>query len=255
MEFKSIICPICKQKYSKERKPMIICLKSHSICEKYPFAFGSSANIYKAKWGTNQIVIKKLSIQTDEYKKLFQNEVNFNLKLNYPNIIRIFGIVEFDNDFGILMEYAEQGTLSLQIDSLSFQEQIDYSLEIIDGIKYLHLNSIIHRDLKPNHILISNNKPKISGFGNSQIQENTMKVEKFINDFISNFLKEKPFEDEDFMSIPSKILNGERPEFPNDFPKELIEVIKKGWNQNPKERCSLNEFIQCLDQMKPNLQN
>ncbi|KAJ5080002.1 serine/threonine-protein kinase nek11 [Anaeramoeba ignava] len=240
--------------------------------EPKPFAYGSSADIYKAKWGTNQVVLKKIRIQTDQkLKNQFENELQVAIKLIHPNIIRIYGMFESNFEFGILMEFAEQGNLEQKIPNLTFQEQINYSLKIIDGIKYLHLNSIIHRDLKPQNILISNDQPKISDFGLSKIHEHTMKVTSVTlsllysapelfqqgNNYDSScdifslsmilfqmFSKKQPFQNENAMMVSMKIMQGTRPEFPNDFPKELIEVIKKGWSQDPKERCSLDEFIQ-----------
>ncbi|KAJ5080001.1 palmitoyltransferase [Anaeramoeba ignava] len=291
-------CPFCRSSFEnfesilnrdllqsveemKEKKKLsnvpIIPLSELKVA-KESFALGGSADIYKAKWGNNLVALKKMRIQTNQkLRNQFENELQLAVKLNHPNIIKIYGMVEYKKSFGILMEFGEQGNLEQKIPKLSLSKKIDYSLKIIDGIKYLHLNSIIHRDLKPQNILISNDQPKICDFGLSKIHEHTMKnTTAFVSfgysapelfqqgsiydsscDIFSlsmilfqMFSKKKPFQDENAFDIPQKIKQGERPEFPNHFPKELIEVIKKGWNQNPKERCSLNEFIQCLDQLK-----
>ncbi|KAJ5068729.1 hypothetical protein M0811_02672 [Anaeramoeba ignava] len=264
------------QKNSKIKNSPIIPLYELDI-EKEPFAFGGSADIFKAKWGNKQVVVKKMRFQSNEkQKEQFQNELNLAVTLNHSNIIRIYGIVEFSNQFGIVMEFAEQGNLAQKIPNLTYGEQINFSLRIIEAIRYLHKNLIIHRDLKPENILISNNEPKITDFGISKIHEHTIEVTTAIVSYrysapelfqqgntydtscdifslsmilYAIFSKKEPFDKENTIMIPMKIIQGERPEFPNDFPKYLAEVIQKGWNENSKKRSSLNEFSQCLDRM------
>ncbi|KAJ5079614.1 palmitoyltransferase [Anaeramoeba ignava] len=266
------------QKQPNTQNAPIIPLSQLDIA-KEAFAFGGSADIFKAKWGNTQVVVKKLRFQSDEkQQKQFQNELNLAVKLNHQNTIKVYGMVQFENQFGIVMEFAEQGNLAQKIPNLTYEEQINYSLQIIQGIKYLHHNLIIHRDLKPENILISNNQPKITDFGISKVHDHTMKNTTAAFSFgysapelyqqgsaydtscdifslsmilYEIFAKKKGFENGNLMMIAMKMMQGERPEFPNDFPKDLAEVIKKGWKQNPKERCSLDEFTQCLERMKP----
>ncbi|KAJ5069233.1 palmitoyltransferase [Anaeramoeba ignava] len=326
------ICPICFQNYSQERKPMIICQKSHNICshcvktlnscpfckssfnkfqpfpnsillkfveaiqkkpeeqiipfiplselevEPKPFAVGGSAQIFKAKWKEKDVVIKRMNtIYDQKEKQQIENEIKLSMNLSDPLIIKTYGKTEIDNMIGIVIEFAEQGDLLHKIPYLTFEEQIDYSLQIIEGIELLHSNLIIHRDLKPENILISNNQPKISDFGISKIREHTLQVTSAIISFgysapelfqkgsfydtscdiyslsmilYEIFSKKQAFENHTPQMIIFKSMKGERPEFPQDFPKELSEVIKKGWSSNPKERCSLNEFTKCLNMMK-----
>ncbi|KAJ5067456.1 palmitoyltransferase [Anaeramoeba ignava] len=326
------ICPICFKNYSNERKPMIICKKSHNICslcttkmdhcifcqssfnhfkpfvnesllkfiksiqkkaneqiipfipiseleiKSEPFATGGTAQMFKAKWKGKDVAIKRLMFLNDPKKnQQFENEIKLGMKLDHPHIIKTYGKTQMDTVLGIIMEYAEQGDLSKKIPNLKYEEQIEYSLQIIEGIEVLHSNLIIHRDLKPENILISNNQAKITDFGISKVREHTLQVtsaivslgysapemfeqgKKYDNscDIFSLsmilyeiFSKKKAFENIKPVMIPLKLIQGERPEFPNNFPKELSELIKKGWSSNPKERCSLNEFTECLNMMK-----
>ncbi|KAJ5073773.1 serine/threonine protein kinase [Anaeramoeba ignava] len=247
--------------------------------ESKPFSIGETCQIFKAKWKSKDVVIKKFNILNDEKaKKEFHNEINFATKLNHPSIVRIYGIVEMDSMLGIVMDYALEGDLKNKIINLTFDEQIRFSLDIIEGIKFLHSKSIIHRDLKPENILIFSNKPKISDFGVSRVKEHTMKVTKTTGSFrysapelfnegneydascdiyslamilYSIFAKKEPFDNLNFIQVTMTVMNGNRPEFTNNFPKELSELIKKGWDFNPKERCSLDQFTQCLKKLKP----
>ncbi|KAJ5067461.1 ovarian-specific serine/threonine-protein kinase lok-related [Anaeramoeba ignava] len=326
------VCPMCFENYSKERKPMIVCSKGHSICEtclktvdecifcqssfdnfqpivnvsllriveKYkrefkqeeavfipfsdmeiepnPFASGGTAQVYKAKWGVKDVAIKRVLMgRHDKEAAQFENELKLAMQLDHPNIIKMYGKTEMDKMIGIVMEYAEQGDLKKKIPDLSLDQQIDYSLQIIEGIQVLHSNAIIHRDLKPENILVSNNKPKITDFGISRVRQHTLRVtsvtisfgfsapelftEKNVYDTSCDifslamilyciFSKTDPYEGLSAMIITMKMIKGERPQIPNDFPQELAEMIKKGWDQDAKKRCSLNDFTQCLEKMK-----
>ncbi|KAJ5076614.1 serine/threonine-protein kinase ulk3 [Anaeramoeba ignava] len=266
------------QKNSNEPIIPIIPLSELEV-ELEPFAKGGTAQIFKAKWKEKDVVIKRLIFLNDEKRnQQFENEIKLGMKLkNNPYIIKIHGKTKMNNVLGIVMEYAEQGDLSQKIPNLTFEEQIEYSLQIIKGIEVLHSNLIIHRDLKPENILISNNKPKITDFGISKVREHTLQVTSVIVSFRYSapemlesgnkydrscdiyslsmilyeiFSKKQPFENENGMAIPVKVMQGERPEFPINFPKKLSELIKKGWSPNPEERCSLNEFTKCLNMMK-----
>ncbi|KAJ5067460.1 serine/threonine protein kinase [Anaeramoeba ignava] len=291
-------CPFCKSSFNHFKPiPNLILLKfigsipkntnepiipfipiSELEVESKPFAFGGFAQIFKAKWKGKDVVIKRLMLMDNpKNNQQFENELKLGMKLSHPHIIKMYGKTEKDNMIGIVMEYAEQGDLSQKIPNLKYEEQIEYSLQIIKGIEVLHSNLIIHRDLKPENILISNNQAKITDFGISKVRDHSLQVtsaiisigysapelsekgKKYDNscDIFSLsmilyeiFSKKKAFENENHLQLLGSLMKGERPEFPNNFPKELSELIKKGWSSNPKERCSLNEFTKCLNMMK-----
>ena len=74
---------------------------------------------------------------------------------------------------------------------------LQYSKQIISGLKYLHKHNIIHRDLKPENILLDeNNNLVLIDFGMSCILDEHEKDMKetagtFI-DFITIFYRVKP---------------------------------------------------------------
>ncbi|KAJ5076625.1 palmitoyltransferase [Anaeramoeba ignava] len=261
---------------SKEQKVPFIPLSELEV-EQKPFAVGGTSQIYKGKWKGKDVVIKRIMFVNDQKSNWFENELKLAMKFEHPSIIKMFGKTEMDKMIAIVMEFANQGDLTNKIPNLTSEEQIDYSLQIIEGIKILHSNSIIHRDLKPENILIINNKPKIADFGISKVREHSMKVtsatvsfgysapELFTKENIYDtscdifslsmilyeiFSKQKPFGNLNPLMITVNMVQGKRPEFPNNFPKGLSELINKSWSLNPKERGTLKEFHECLNWMK-----
>lgn len=51
---------------------------------------------------------------------------------------------------------------------LDVEHRVNYWLQLVEGLKYIHINSIIHRDIKPSNIFITNNQLKIGDFGLSK---------------------------------------------------------------------------------------
>jgi serine/threonine protein kinase len=62
-----------------------------------------------------------------------------------------------------LKEYMENDIFSDPI-----ERRIEIWNQILNGIKYLHINNIIHRDIKPSNIFFLNNQIKIGDFGLSK---------------------------------------------------------------------------------------
>lgn len=62
------------------------------------------------------------------------------------------------------MEYAEKGDLEKYLERrrvenklLSEEQVIEWLIQLLLGLKYIHEKKIVHRDLKPDNIFISNN--------------------------------------------------------------------------------------------------
>ena len=62
------------------------------------------------------------------------------------------------------MEYAAKGDLEKYLERrrvenklLSEEQVIEWLIQLLLGLKYIHEKKIVHRDLKPDNIFISNN--------------------------------------------------------------------------------------------------
>eukprot|EP00347_Sterkiella_histriomuscorum_P010214 403377164 len=95
-----------------------------------------------------------------EYKSQFLSEANSLLKLDHPNIVKLYDVYENEDKFMLVMEYCEIGNLSQLIQAQS-QEFLDEKLcakityQILKATQHIHNQGLIHRDIKAENILIS----------------------------------------------------------------------------------------------------
>ena len=118
----------------------------------------------KKKKGTNQ------TNENDVYK-----EVNLLIKMDHPNIVKIFEFYNGEKEYYLIMEYCEGGELFDKIVKSNLTEiQCAYIMyQIISAVNYCHKMKIIHRDLKPENILIKKDEDgfyrvKVCDFGTSK---------------------------------------------------------------------------------------
>ena len=143
-------------------------------------AFG----ICKKGW-VNDNINKKLAVKliskakfTSRQYELFQREVQNQKILNNDHIVKLIDIASTANNYYIILEYCNGGTLKNYItnykkknakDHLTERESIIIFEEICNAFKSISEKNIVHRDIKPSNILIHNGKIKIADFGFSII--------------------------------------------------------------------------------------
>lgn len=89
---------------------------------------------------------------------------------NHPNILGIYDIIFSNNLMGIVLPFANFGSLFNVIHEKKCPGETSIIYQLLCGMSYLHANQIYHRDLKPDNILVSreDNQPceiKIGDFG------------------------------------------------------------------------------------------
>ncbi len=140
------------------------------------FAVVELAYHYKLK---NEVAIKRISKKKININKNFSrclNEISIYKKLNHPNIIKIFDVIDQGRYLCLIMEYASEGDIVNFLQKYGKMQEKEvryYFRQLINGIEFAHLNGIAHRDLKLENILLnSNNVLKIADFGlASQLKE------------------------------------------------------------------------------------
>ncbi|KAK8861105.1 Serine/threonine-protein kinase sik2 [Tritrichomonas musculus] len=112
-------------------------------------------------------VISKQLLQEHNAAHLIQNELIL-AKLNNPNIIRLYDIINLNDTYIFVIEYCEKGDLYTYVESQEFDEtKIPQFIEqMVEALFYLHSNQIPHNDVKlENFLLDSQYNLKLADFG------------------------------------------------------------------------------------------
>ena len=137
----------------------------------------------KVKLAFHKLTQEKVAIKILEKKKInnekdlerIKKEIKYLKMLNHPNIIKIYEIIENEDNFYISMEYVSGGELFNYIvknKRLNEDETSFFYSQIIHIIKEIHKHKICHRDLKPENLLLTQNKTiKLIDFGLSNEYE------------------------------------------------------------------------------------
>ena len=74
------------------------------------------------------------------------------------NFIIFYSFLDLDNEYAIVMEYANEGDLktflSKNFKNLDWNKKFKLAINIANGLYYLHKENIIHRDLVSKSIKI-----------------------------------------------------------------------------------------------------
>ncbi len=152
-------------------------------------AVGGMAEIYKARYADPSlpqvdIAIKRIlpSYTEDEsFVTMFKDEGNIALRLNHPNIVKIYEVGEVNNDWYIAMEYIHGTDIRILSDNcekynkrFSATQIARIVCETAKALDYAHkckaddgtpLN-IVHRDCTPHNIMVSHTgEIKLMDFG------------------------------------------------------------------------------------------
>ncbi|WP_044915992.1 Stk1 family PASTA domain-containing Ser/Thr kinase [Oribacterium sp. FC2011] len=116
-------------------------------------------------------VLKEEYCEDEDFIKKFQNEAQAAAKLNHPNIVAVYDIVDNHEDklHYIVMELVEGITLKTYIQrkgAMDSREAIALALQVVGGIEQAHKNGIVHRDIKPQNMIVSDDGTvKVADFG------------------------------------------------------------------------------------------
>ena len=127
---------------------------------------GMYGQVYKAKNKKENkfYAIKRLNFKdiNEKEKKQINNEVSLIKNLKHPNVISYKdSFNDEDNYFNIVTTFCEGGDIYNKIQKQNgeyFKEEqiLNWMVQILLGLNYIHKNGIIHRDIKPQNIFIQN---------------------------------------------------------------------------------------------------
>ena len=172
---------------------------------------GGMSEIYKARDETlgRVVALKMLPLEftsDPERVQRFRQEALAASRLNHPNIITIFEIVQQEEHHFIAEEYVEGRTLrDLLTDSqnqkqraLSLERALEIAIQIAKALKAAHTAWIIHRDIKPENIMIrEDGLVKVVDFGIAKLGDERGAVLETDQTFLSN---------DPFLTIPGLIM-------------------------------------------------
>jgi tetratricopeptide (TPR) repeat protein len=104
----------------------------------------------------------------DTFLKRFRQEASLLLKLDHPNIIKVYEIAPENPPF-IVMEFLEGASLRDLLsrgEPLSLADSVAYAIETSRALEYAHGQNLVHRDIKPENIFLTKDrKIKLMDFG------------------------------------------------------------------------------------------
>lgn len=105
------------------------------------------------------------AVKRSKIHRLTEDEYNFLVTLNHPNIIRLYD--SFHDEFAqyLVMEYCPNGTMK-ENGNLPYDKFVYYSKQVLEAIAFCHSNNVAHRDIKPDNIFLDRyNHVKLADFG------------------------------------------------------------------------------------------
>ena len=99
----------------------------------------------------------------------FIQEARLTARLEHNNIVQVYDVGQEGENFFIVMQYADGGSLSRLLRKrgrLRYSYALRMAEQIASGLECAHQNGIVHRDVKPDNImLMTDGTAKIADFG------------------------------------------------------------------------------------------
>ncbi|NWS57671.1 NEK11 kinase, partial [Chunga burmeisteri] len=258
---------------------------------------GSFGSIYlvsdrKAKQGEELKVLKEISVGDLKPNETVEANLEAQLlsKLDHPAIVKFYASFVERDSFCIITEYCEGGDLDFKIQEykesgkiFTQRQIIDWFIQLLLGVNYMHERRILHRDLKAKNIFLKNNLLKIGDFGVSRLLMGSCDLATTFTGtpyYMSpEALKHQgyntksdiwslgcilyemccmshAFTGHNFLSVVLKIVEGDTPSLPDRYPSKLNAVLCSMLNKNPSLRPAAAEILKIpyIDEQLKNIQ-
>ncbi|XP_050171516.1 serine/threonine-protein kinase Nek11 isoform X2 [Myiozetetes cayanensis] len=245
---------------------------------------GSFGSVYlvsdrKAKQGEELKVLKEISVGDLKPNETVEANLEAQLlsKLDHPAIVKFYASFVERDSFCIITEYCEGGDLDLKIQeykdsgkTITQSQVIDWFIQLLLGVNYMHERRILHRDLKAKNIFLKDNLLKIGDFGVSCLLMGSCDLATTFTGtphYMSpEVLKHQgyntksdiwslgcilyemccmnhAFTGQNFLSVVIKIVEGDTPSLPDKYPSKLNALLCSMLNKNPSLRPAAAEIL------------
>ncbi|CUS08325.1 unnamed protein product [Tuber aestivum] len=110
------------------------------------------------------MAVKEIRLQDPQVIPQIANAIREEMQvlelLDHPNIVQYFGIEVHRDKVCLFMEYCSGGSLAGLLEHGRIEDEtvvMIYTLQMLEGLAYLHESGIVHRDIKPENILLDHN--------------------------------------------------------------------------------------------------
>ncbi|NXC64523.1 NEK11 kinase, partial [Aleadryas rufinucha] len=259
---------------------------------------GSFGSVYlvndrKAKQGEELKVLKEISVGNLKPNETVEANLEAQLlsQLDHPAIVKFYASFVERDSFCIITEYCEGGDLDFKIQEyrdsgkmFTQSQVIDWFIQLLFGVNYMHERRILHRDLKAKNIFLKDNLLKIGDFGVSCLLMGSCDLATTFTGtpyYMSpEVLKHQgyntksdiwslgcilyemccmnhAFTGQNFLSVMLKIVEGETPSLPDRYPSKLNAVLCSMLSKNPSLRPAASEILKTpyIDKQLKKIQN
>lgn len=135
---------------------------------------GGMALVYRAVHITThrQVAVKVLRQEyrdNPEFLRRFEREARAVLHLSHDNIVRAYGVGQYEGVPYIVMEYVAGRTLKQIIQEngpMPARTAIHITRQVLEALSAAHAIGIIHRDVKPQNVIVTRDgRAKLTDFG------------------------------------------------------------------------------------------
>uniref|UniRef100_A0A8B9CBW5 Serine/threonine-protein kinase Nek11 n=1 Tax=Anser brachyrhynchus TaxID=132585 RepID=A0A8B9CBW5_9AVES len=245
---------------------------------------GSFGSVYlvsdkKAKQEDKLKVLKEISVGNLKPNETVEANLEAQLlsKLDHPSIVKFYASFVERDSFCIITEYCEGGDLDFKIQEykqsgkvFTQRQIIDWFIQLLLGVNYMHERRILHRDLKAKNIFLKNNLLKIGDFGVScllmgscdlattftgtpyYMSPEALKHQGYNTKsdiwslgciLYEMCCMDRAFSGHNFLSVVLKIVEGDTPSLPDRYPSKLNTVLSSMLNKNPLMRPAAAEIL------------
>ena len=196
-------------------------------------------------------------INDEERLNLFTNEIIISTEFTNPNLVKFYGLTEYNDYIYMIYEYCNGGDLNKYLKNyisknnrpIGEKEVQKILKDILNGLSCLHRNNVVHHDIKPANILLQYNTDKdkndlninncvfkLSDFGLSKYKNDEEKADKVYGTFtfldpICSIYNKVEFFDEDKTDIWAIGILTYRLLFSNTHPFIANEIYLKNHTQ------------------------